>query len=634
MCGINGFYNFAGVRLHEPFAAVERMNEVVRHRGPDDRGCWADNEAGLFMGHRRLSILDLSEAGRQPMVTPKGTVIVFNGEIYNFRELRESLPGQVFSSETDTEVLLYLYERDGPDFIEHLNGMFALAIWDPRRRKLLVARDRIGIKPLYYTLKNGVFAFSSEIKALLTLPWVHAELDRAALYDFLTFNKTLPPHTLFDGIHKLPPAHRVVVGPDGIEATEQYWEVTCDPLNGLDQAGIEERLLSELRRSVGLRMISDVPVGAFLSGGTDSSAIVALMSERTDHPVKTYSIGFKDEPAYDELEHARKVADRFQTRHHEKVVTREEIRDFLPRIVEIYDEPLADATSIPIYFLSQLARENGSIVVLTGDGADELFCGYSNWMRYVSLHPAYRMLTKLPKPVRAAVAGAARVGAGRHAPGYDILKRAVDGHEFFCGGAKSYKEAFKGDVLTDDFLREVNGRSSYDRLMPFRERHDRVYRDVRTKEYVDWMCFLGLTSIVPDYYLYRADRLGMAHSIELRVPFLDHHFVNLALSIPGAMKVANGEPKSILKRALEPVVSKDILYRKKQGFCVPLKEWAGDIMVDYLENNTAAFCSETGLFEEAPIRNQIRALRSGNTRHTSSLWNLYFLMSWFRKWLL
>lgn len=633
MCGINGFYNFAGVRLGEPFTAVERMNDALRHRGPDDEGCWADADAGLFMGHRRLSILDLSAAGHQPMVTANGTAIVFNGEIYNFQELRESLPGRTFSSNTDTEVLLHLYEQDGPDFLDRLNGMFALAVWDPRRRKLLLARDRIGIKPLYYTLQNGVFAFSSEIKALLTLPWVRAELDRDALYDFLTFNKTLPPHTLFKDIHKLPPAHRTVVGPGGVETKERYWEVTRQHLNGSDQGTLEERLLSELRRSVGLRMISDVPVGAFLSGGVDSSAITALMSERTDHPVNTYSIGFKDAPGYDELEHARKVSERFQTRHHEKVVTREEIRDFLPKIVEIYDEPLADPTSIPIYFISQLAKENGTIVVLTGDGADELFSGYSNWMRYVRLYPTYRMLTKLPRPVRAAVARAAAVG-GRHAPAYDILQRAVDGQEFFCGGAKSYKEAFKSDIMTESFLSEVNGRSSYDRLAPYRERHEEVYRDAPTKEYVDWMCFLGLTSIVPDFYLYRADRLGMAHSIELRVPFLDHEFVNLALSIPGALKVANGEPKSILKRTLEQVLSPDILYRKKQGFCVPLKEWAGDIMVDYLEENTGTFCSETGLFEEAPIRSQIRALRSGDARHTSSLWNMYFLMSWFKKWLL
>lgn len=633
MCGISGYYNFSGVHVDDGAAVVKRMNDTLRHRGPDDSGCWSDEANGVYLGHRRLSILDLSAAGHQPMISPERSVIVFNGEIYNFRELRERMPDRTFISESDTEVLLHLFDRDGPAFLDDLNGMFGLAVWDPDTRKLLLARDRIGIKPLYYTTKNGIFAFSSEIKALLTLPWVRAELDHEALYHFLTFNKTLAPATLFRGIYKLPPAHRMVVGPDGVARKEAYWEASCYSFNGNGESGIEDRLLSKLRRSVGRRMISDVPVGAFLSGGVDSSAIVALMNEQTQQPVTTYSIGFKDAPGYDELEHARSVSRRFGTTHHERVVTRDEIREFVPRIVEIYDEPLADPTSIPIYFLSELARQNGTVVVLTGDGADELFSGYTNWLRYVRLYPAYRMLTKLPRPLKSALADVVGLG-GKYAPRYDIMQRAVDGQEFFCGGAKSYKEAFKSEILSDTFMREMNGRSSYDELRPYRDRLPGVYDHVRKPEYVDWMCFLGMASIIPDFYLYRADRLGMAHSIELRVPFLDHHFVNLALSIPGAMKVANGEPKAILKRTLERVLPPDILYRKKQGFCVPLKEWADDLMVNYLDEHTSRFCSETGLFEEAPIRRQVAALQSGDAHQVAPLWNLYFLMSWFKKWLM
>ena len=625
MCGINGVYNFGGVSAGDIRSCVQRMNDAVRHRGPDDEGIWLDADAGIYLGHRRLSILDLSASGHQPMCSPLGDVIVFNGEIYNFRALRDELPERSYLSDCDTEVLLALYERDGENFLQHLNGMFGLAIWDPSERKLLLARDRIGIKPLYYTLQNGIFAFSSEIKALLELPWVRAEVDQEALYHYLTFNKVLPPRTLFKGIRKLSPAHRLVVGSGGIEREEPYWEVSRKPV-GED---MEERLLAELRRSVDLRMVSDVPVGAFLSGGVDSSAIVALMSERSQ--VNTYSIGFQDAPGYDELHHARKVSDLFGTRHIEKVVTREEIRDFVPSIVDIYDEPLADPTSIPIYFISRLARENGSIVVLTGDGADELFSGYRNWLRYVRLYPAYRALRRLPRVVRQAVAGAVSLG-GRYAPRYDIVRRAVDDQEFFIGGAKSYKESFKREILTDEFVRSLNGATSYDQMSPYRERFNKVFPNGH--EYVDWMCFLGLTSIVPDFYLYRADRLGMANSIELRVPFLDHEFVNLALSIPGSHKVADGEPKSILKRTLGRVLPTEILYRRKQGFCVPLKEWAGDIMVDFLEENTSGFCHDTGLFKEEPIRRQIRALQGGDADQVSPLWNLYFLMSWFKKWML
>lgn len=633
MCGINGLLNVDDVLFGEAASAVQLMNRAISHRGPDDTGVWCDPGHRLYLGHQRLSILDLSPAGHQPMCSEQGPVIVFNGEIYNFKELKRELNGQFFFSETDTEVLLYLYEQYGRHFLDRLNGMFALALWDPEREELLLARDRIGIKPLYYTYQQGIFAFSSEIKALLQLPWVRAELDEEALYHFLTFSKVMPPRTMFKGIYKVRPGHTMTVNRQGIMSCKPFWEVTYTSYDDWSREELEARLLSELRRSVRYRMISDVPVGAFLSGGVDSSAIVALMCEHTDQRIKTYSIGFRDAPGYDELEHARAVADRFGTDHHEKIVTPEDIRTFLPRVVDIYDEPLADATSIPIYFISQLARQNGTIVVLTGDGSDELFSGYRSWMRYVRWYPYYRLLSRVPAPLKR-MAARAYGTLDTSSPYYEILNRAALGQEFFWGGAKGYKESTKGSFLSASYQQRMKRVNSYQEILYFKRLFEAIPKHGRQMHDVDWMCFLGLKSIVPDYYLYRADRLGMAHSIELRVPFLDHNLANFALSLPGHLKVAGGEPKSILKKSLEQILPNEVLYRRKQGFCVPMNEWAGDIMIGYLEENIPAFCSDTGLFEKASLMQQLRALKSGNTNYTASLWNAYFLIAWFRRWLL
>lgn len=558
---------------------------------------------------------------------------MFNGEIYNYRELKAGLNGRSFFSETDTEVLLYLYDREGDRCLEQLNGMFSFALWDGEQNRLLLARDRIGIKPLYYTEQNGIFAFSSEIKALLALPWVQPELDEEALYHFLTYSKVMPPRTMFKHIYKLRPGYKMWVGSKGIESYAPYWEVSYSNYDGCDRKDLEAQLLDHLRRSVHYRMISDVPVGAFLSGGVDSSAIVALMSEHTHRPISTFSIGFEDAPNYDELRHARHIAKQFGTDHHERVVTPEDIRDFLPKVVDIYDEPLADATSIPIYFISQLARENGSKVVLTGDGADELFSGYRNWKRYVQLYPYYRLFAKMPRPLKQLVADAYGM-YDASSPNYEVLNRAVQGQEFYWGGAKGFKESVKDSILSSDYSSRMRDLDSYQEMLYFRQLFETLPKQGRRMRDVDWMCFVGLKNIVPDFYLYRADRLGMAHSIELRVPFLDHQLVNYALSLPGECKVARGEPKYILKKALEPVLSPDVLYRKKKGFCVPLREWGGDVMLGYLDANVDRFCADTSLFNRNELTFQISEARAGNKNYTSALWNLYFLMSWFKRWIL
>ena len=317
MCGINGFYNFSGVTINDGGGLISSMNSCIRHRGPDDSGSWNDREK-LFFGHLRLSIIDLSPSGHQPMVSQNGNVIVFNGEIYNYREIKERFfKDKRFKSSSDTEVLLMLYERFGEDCLQYLNGMFAFAIWNPAKEELFLARDRSGKKPLYYTIQNGMFAFSSEVKALLTLPWIKRQLDETALYHFLTYGYLPPPLTMFKDIFKFHPAHKMMVNSSGIKNYKDYWEVSYSDFSHSSEEELQQVVYDGLKQSVDHRMVSDVPVGAFLSGGVDSSAIVAMMSQNRTAPVKTYSIGFHDQPDFDELKYAEQIATQFGTEHFE-----------------------------------------------------------------------------------------------------------------------------------------------------------------------------------------------------------------------------------------------------------------------------------------------------------------------------
>ena len=633
MCGINGFYNYSNISLPHEESLLAKMNTAIQHRGPDDKGIWAQAPNGIFLGHRRLSILDLSSNGHQPMVGKNGNAIVYNGEVYNYRDLKKRFVDHQFCSETDTEVLLYMYDKLGDAMLNELNGMFAFAIWDQDKQELFLARDRVGIKPLYYTTFNGVFAFSSEIKALLELPWVRAELDEEAFYDFLTFGKLCPPQTMFKDIHKFHPGYKMLVGENGIEMYQPHWEIAYSNFDNLSEADLSRIILDELRQSVSLRMVSDVPVGAFLSGGVDSSAIVALMNRSESASIKTFSIGFENAPGYDELVYARKVAKEFGTDHHEKMVTPKDMVEVLPQIIELYDEPLIDPTAIPIFFISQLARQHGVYVILTGDGPDELFAGYRSWMRYIRLYPYYRMFTKLPSGIKKAMLGSCKRIAPS-SPYFEILYRASKNQEFFWGGAKGFKEGTKSTFLSERFLNSLESRDSYGRIDYFRTLYDSISKNGRTQSDVDWLCFVGFKDLIPNFYLYRTDRLGMGNSIEIRVPYLDHNFVHLALSIGARWKTNNREPKYILKRSLESILSRETLYRKKQGFCVPIREWAGDFLVDYVEKNLAKFCRQTGLFNEQNLKSQVEEFKNGNINYMNAIWTIYFLMSWFKKWLL
>lgn len=630
MCGINGLFSLTEAPLTGGTQHVQRMNGLLAHRGPDDAGVWANETATVCLGHRRLSILDLSDRGHQPMEGPSGSCLTYNGEIYNYRQLLDSKNSSSLRSSSDTEVLLRLLDEHEVDALSRLNGMFAFAYYDANRQSLLLCRDRLGKKPLYYCFHDGIFAFASEVRALLSLPWVEPELDQQALYDFLTFGFVPSPRTMFLGIKKLPPAHFMKVECGHAIEPRRYWNVEFRDVEH-DEASLAERVRDELADAVRYRLVSDVPLGVFLSGGVDSSAVVAYMRMKDRCQVKSFSIGFEGQAAYDELDEAARVAKHFGTEHFSRKVSSADMVRMLPKIAEVFDEPLADPTSIPIYFLSEMANANGIKVVLTGDGPDELLLGYRGWRKYYRLYPWYARYLRLPALVRRSVA-ATYGWFDTSSPNYEMLCRAVSKQEFFCGGAKGFKENVKRRFLSRSFLADVEGRDAYEEIdahkvgflqaAPGRLQTDRA-----------WMSALGAQFIIPNYYLHRMDRITMAHSVEARSPFLDASFVNLALSVDPTMKLRNGEPKYILKRALESVLPSDILYRTKKGFSVPMREWAVDVMADTIEDQISSFCDSYGVFKEAEIRAQVKNLREGNENHTMSLWIVYFLLEWSQRWL-
>nr|WP_321231931.1 asparagine synthase (glutamine-hydrolyzing) [uncultured Psychroserpens sp.] len=631
MCGINGIFQLSSGNIHLK-DAVSAMNVELAHRGPDDKGVWVDDSNNLGLGQTRLSILDLSNAGHQPMhdASVKNT-IVYNGEVFNYQLLNdEFLKGEVFDSHSDTETILKLYRKIGLDMLQHLNGMFAFALWDASKEQLILARDRSGKKPLYFTEMNGNFSFSSELKALFKLPWIKKEIDEKVLYDFLTFNTVATPHTMFKGISKFKPGHYMIVTKDGIKAYESFNDLKHKKLQFSSEKELEDMVYHKLEESVRLRMISDVPVGAFLSGGVDSSAIVALMRDNTPNEIKTFTIGFENQPDYNELKYAEKIAKRYDTNHFIKTVTPNDLLDFIPKITDIYDEPQADTTAIPIYFISQLAKQEGIKVVLNGDGPDELFSGYSNYERYVKTYQYYKVANKAPnflKQISKQVLD--KVHPGK--PLAEMAHRLANNQDFYWPGAGGMKESVKSNLISESFKESVNGHSSYNYVTQLK--HDyHNFLDGHEFDYINWLCYSGYRQAVTERFLFRADRLGMANSIEARSPFLNHEMVQLALSIPGEYKIKNGVNKYILKKSLERILPNEILYRKKMGFCLPIKEWANETIYNGVKDEIGQFNKDTNLFNLETVNAQLKLLKEGNEQYTNTIWTIYFLINWYKKW--
>ena len=641
MCGISGLFEFGSAGQVDE-ATLLRMRETLIHRGPDDAGIYLSADRTVGLAHRRLSIIDLSPAGRQPMSNEDGTVwITFNGEIYNHLALRKELEGKGhrYRSRTDTETIIHLYEEEGAECLRRIEGDFAIALWDARRRELLLARDRIGVKPLYYAVLPGTILFASEIKSILAHPRMSRGIDRAALYHYLTFVAAPAPRTLFQGIRKLPPATRLLVDRRGDIRTEIYWDPLAAPVDEAARAGDLEACAGRIRdllgESIEKRMMSDVPFGVFLSGGLDSSAIVALMSRLMDRPVRTFSVGFRDHPSYNEFDHARRVATLFKTEHHEVEIGWEDLLEAMPRLVFHQDEPIADWVCVPLHFVSELARRSGTTVIQVGEGSDEQFFGYEGYRHaFQEQTLMYDQLLRLPRSVRRGAYSAARGLARLLRRGGDrleLLRKAAADETLFWGGIIAWTESDKHRLLSTAGRARLEGLTSHEVVLD----HDRRVRAILPDaDLGQRMIYLELKNRLAELLLMRVDKITMASSIEARVPFLDHHLVEFSLHVPTPMKLAEGRTKYLLKRAMTGILPEEIIHRPKQGFGAPVSEWfRGDLYLPAVAGVLESRLRDEGFFDYEHVRGLFQAHRDGRRDHGWRLWTLYNLSRWYDYWI-
>lgn len=625
MCGIAGKVSFEGGEIDSRL--LEKMGTALQHRGPEDQGIYNVSGAGLV--HRRLKIIDLSPAGHQPMTNEDETLwLVFNGEIYNFQPLRDRLEerGHRFRSRTDTEVILHLYEDEGDQVVDHLRGMFAFALWDSRRRRLLLARDRVGKKPLYYTQRGQTLLFASELAALLEDPGVPREPVPELIDTFLTLQYVPAPMTLFQGIRKLEPGHVAVFDEQGFR-TQRYWRLNYEPKLEIDEVEAERLLLEKLKESVRLRMIADVPLGAFLSGGVDSSGVVALMAEQSTQPVKTFSIGFEDED-YSEVGYARMVAKRYGTDHHEFIVKPEAL-EVLPLLVRHFGEPFGDSSAIPTYYVSKVTRQHVT-VALNGDGGDESFAGYERHLgnRIIS---GLRRLPRLLLDIPAMALDIFPEQTGQ-APLLRRVKRLL--HYARAEGDLSYFRMltiFDRDdrlpLYTPEFREKIGAWEPWAYLKNKLAESD-------AKDPVDRLLALDATSYLSEDLLPKVDITSMVHALETRSPLLDHELMEFAARLPGAFKLSGRNGKKILKRALHSRLPAEIITRRKMGFGVPLGGWFKGPMKEYIrEHLLDGRARGRGYFAAAPVEQLLAEHFSGRRDHGYRLYCLLQLELWHRAFL-
>lgn len=625
MCGICGIISYSSdVRIDR--ALVGKMCDRIVHRGPDAEG-YHVNENMAF-GMRRLKIIDL-ETGNQPIYNEDRTIgVVFNGEIYNFLGLKEELlqKGHTFYTSSDTEVLVHLYEELGVKLVDKLRGMFAFAIWDDKERKIFIARDRLGIKPLYYVHTPGYFAFASELKSILALPMVKKEIDFDATSDYFTFLYVPAPSSIFKGIRKLPPAHYMIVNGKELRI-KQYWEVSYENKStGGDENEYIERFIDILQDSVKYRLESDVPLGAFLSGGIDSSLVVAMMSRLSDRPVETFSIGYEGSGAYfDERKYSRIISERFNTNHHEFIIKPPNIEELLEKIVPQFDEPFADASAIPNYILSKETRKYVT-VALSGLGGDELCGGYE---RYVGclLAEKYRKIPSLltEKMIPKVVGRLPDSKNGSHFS--ERLKRFVNSANlpfldryFEIVGTFSEKE--KGLLFSQDVVDCIT--------RPGNEIFKKFYSELSPNpDLIDSMSFLDLNTYLVDDLLTLTDRMSMANSLEVRVPLIDHVLVEFFAAMPSRLKIKNYSKKYLLKKAAERLLPREVIYRKKMGFSVPLVMWFREEIRDYVKSILSeSHLKELGFFNYPYVSSVLNDHFSGKRNYDEKIWALINFVKW------
>jgi asparagine synthase (glutamine-hydrolysing) len=640
MCGITGFFDTTRSTPADSLSnIVTRMSDSIRHRGPDDSGAFIDAEVGIALGFRRLAILDLSPTGHQPMQSAdERFVMVFNGEIYNFASLRDELLalGHSFRGTSDTEIMLAAIRQWGlRPAVQRFNGMFAFALWDKRERTLSLVRDRMGIKPLYYGWAGKTFFFGSELKTLRAHPDFHADINRDALTLFLRYSYIPAPQTIYRGINKLPPACLLTIRPDrppGDEFPEPYWSARETVQNGLarpfegDENEAIETLENMLTRSIGLRMIADVPLGAFLSGGVDSSTVVALMQKQSSRPVRTFTIGF-DEAGFDEARHAKAVARHLGTEHTELYVSPEEARAIIPRLPTLYDEPFADPSQIPTFLVSEMARRHVT-VSLSGDGGDELFGGYN---RYFWVERIWRRTAFMPAFVRQALAsGLRRISPQNWARLARNLPNPSDKAQKLADTlTASNPEAIYLDLVSHW---KQPGEIVIDGTEPFTPLTDRSSW-VETPSFAERMMALDQLTYLPDDVLAKVDRASMGVSLEARAPFLDdHETVEFAWKLPLDLKIRNGQGKWILRQILYRHVPRKLIERPKMGFGVPIDAWLRGPLRSWSENLLdEKRLNQEGYFHPEQIRQKWREHLSGKQNWQYDLWNVLMFQAWLEK---
>ncbi len=620
MCGITGIVDLAGQRPVDE-ARLRAMNGALRHRGPDGDGFHL--EPGVGFGHRRLAIIDL-EGGKQPLYNEDETVVVtYNGEIFNYQGVEQELMarGHVFRTRCDTEVIVHAWEEWGERCLERFNGMFAFAVWDRNKQSLFIARDRLGVKPLYYAhLPDGRLLFASELKAILTHPDVPRRIDPRAVEEYFAFGYVPDPKTIYRDVHKLEPGAYLSLKRGQREVKPvRYWDV---PLTGARQpaqpeAAWQAELRDRLKESVRKRLMSDVPLGAFLSGGIDSSAVVAMMREIGTNDILTCSIGFS-EPRYDESRYAQMVADAKHTNHKTEIV---EASDYglLDELVDIYDEPYADSSAIPTYRVCQLARRHVT-VALSGDGGDENFIGYRRY-RLFAAEEAVR--SRVPLALRQAVFGP----LGRWYPKLDWAPRIFRGKTTFQGLARGTVDAYlHGVSICSDEMRAALFSADFRRDLQGYAAREVFHGHVAGKQFDDPLSlvqYLDFKTYLPGDILTKVDRASMAHSLEVRTPFLDYEFVEWVSSLPASVKLRGGEGKHLLKESLRPLLPEEVLFRKKMGFAVPLDVWfRGSLRDHILEVVKGPRLAESGFFDPATLHRLVADHQSGRRDHSAPLWSL------------
>lgn len=639
MCGIAGIYHLKNSKLVDERTLVG-MRDTLAHRGPDGASNYFSPDKKVGLSQRRLAIIDLSDEAGCPMTNEDGTVwITYNGEVYNFHSLRDELVkrGHRMKTKGDTEAILHGYEEWGPNVVKKLNGMFAFVIWDEKKRTLFAARDHMGVKPFYYAFQNGTFYFGSEIKAILAHPDFKKELDESVVSHYLTFSSTPAPFTLFKDVRKLPAGHYLVVEPDGAIKEEEYWNPA---LSTVEAPSTESEYIDEVHRlledSIRGQMVSDVPFGCFLSGGIDSSLNATLMSRALGTPVETFSIGYRDFDEKNEFRYSRMVAKSLDAKSHEMLLDESHMRAFLPRYATYADDPNGDQVCFPLFWLSELTKKSGVTVIQIGEGSDEIFSGYRSYVRAQNLMRAWRTLQKLPRPMRAALAGAFEtLPDAQFSFEKEYAARLRRNEEPFWGLAVAFGDRAKESLLTDRFKANT-ATSSYPLVKRW---YDELAALTPDADSLTRMTYVELKHRLPELLLARADKMAMAHSLEGRVPFLDTRLVELAFHMPSAMKIKGGEPKYILKKVAERVIPKEIqreiVWRKKQGFANPIGEWFRpeyEISKELVRTIVDSRLAERDILDYAAVRALIGAHQKNKADHNFRLWNLVTLSLWYDRW--